>query len=135
MQSIVSHNMSTYNRYPLETISEEITPTDHHILCGGGTSSCIERLPSRIQQYKKMTPSSRQQIEDLTYEISYLRAELQWQRESREIFLRFQRKMFDIFGMMEDELAQSTTRLDEARSNYLGLWDLSPEVEDDVKAI
>ncbi|KAJ5417427.1 uncharacterized protein N7487_000977 [Penicillium crustosum] len=126
--------MSTYNRYPLDTISEEITPTDHYILCGGGTSSCIERLPSRIQQYKK-PPSSRQQIEDLTYEISYLRAELQWQRESREIFLRFQRKMFEIFGMMEDELAQSTTRLEEARSNYLGLWDVDPKVEDEVKAI
>ncbi|CAG8902304.1 unnamed protein product [Penicillium egyptiacum] len=127
--------MSTSNRYPLQTISEEITPTDHHILCGGGTSSCIERLPSRIQQYKQTAPNSRQQIEDLTYEISYLRAELQWQRESREIFLRFQRKMFDIFGMMEEELAQSTARLDEARSNYLGVWNLGPGVEDEVNVI
>ncbi|KAJ5474002.1 hypothetical protein N7475_003568 [Penicillium sp. IBT 31633x] len=127
--------MSTYNRYPLQTISEEITPTDHHIMRGGGTSSCVERLPSRIQQYKQTVPSSRQQIEDLTYETSYLRAELQWQRESRQIFLRFQKKMFDIFGMMEEELSQSTTRLEEARSNYLSLWDISPEVEDEVNAI
>jgi hypothetical protein len=120
---------------PLQKISEEITPTDHQVLCRGGTSSSIERLRSRIQQSKGSSPDLRQQIVDLAYESSYLKAELQWQRESRQIFLKFQQKMLQIFGMMEDELAQSTDRLQEAHSRYLSIWGHVPEGEDDSKAI
>ncbi|OJJ83549.1 uncharacterized protein ASPGLDRAFT_48096, partial [Aspergillus glaucus CBS 516.65] len=58
----------------LEPISEEVSPTDHEILRYGGTSSSLERLPSRLQQSKRASTDLRQQLEELAYEASYLRA-------------------------------------------------------------
>ncbi|KAL4781052.1 hypothetical protein BJX76DRAFT_350472 [Aspergillus varians] len=118
--------MQQFPRHALDPISEEITPTDHKILSYGGTTSSIERLPSRLQRSKRSSPDLRQQLEDLTYEISSLRAELQWQRESRQALLRFQEQMFRTFHTMEDALVQVTTTLQQCEERYFSLWETVP---------
>lgn len=113
-----------FNQHNLEPISEEITPTDHEILRHGGTSSNIERLPSRIQRSKLSSPNYRQKIEDLAYEVSYLKAEVQWQKENKQIFLQFHQRMFELFRAMEDALTQTCMRMEESEKRYLDLWDI-----------
>jgi hypothetical protein len=111
----------------LYSISEEITPADDQILRHGGTSSSLERLPSRLQQSKRSSVDLRQQIENLVYENSYLRGELQWQKESNQALLQLRERMFQIFHDMEDALVQVTTGLEEAKRGYLSLWGVDPE--------
>lgn len=113
----------SYNSQRLDPICEEISPTDHQILCRGGTSSSLERLPSRLQLSKRESRNSRKQLEDLAYEISYLRAELQWHKESKQILLEFQERMFDVFQSMEDALSRASARIHESEHRYLKLWD------------
>lgn len=106
----------------LAPISEEITPTDHQILCLGGTSSNLERLPSRLQLAKRSSPDLRAQLEEYAYEMSYLKAELQWHKETKQILLQFQENVFSIFHSMEDALCQVTERLHDSEQRYLSLW-------------
>ncbi|KAJ5302303.1 hypothetical protein N7508_007166 [Penicillium antarcticum] len=106
----------------LEPISEEITPADHQILCLGGTSSNLERLQSRLQRAKRRSPDFKIQLEETAYEMSYLRAELQWHKETKQILLQFQESMFDIFGALEEALTRATARLHDSEQEYLMLW-------------
>ncbi|KAE8383878.1 hypothetical protein BDV26DRAFT_287292 [Aspergillus bertholletiae] len=110
--------MHQFPRRSLDPITEEITPVDHEILRHGGTSSSIERLPSRLQRSKRASTDIRQQLEDLVYDASYLRAELQWQKESKQALLQFHEDMFRIFHMVEDMLVQVTTRLRDSEQRY-----------------
>lgn len=119
--------MDRFSPTSLYSITEEINPQDHQILRYGGTSSNIERLPSRLQRAKTPTRSTRKQIEDLAYEVSYLKAELAWHVESKQALLHFQEQMYHIFHRMEDALVQVNTRLQEAEQRYLSIWGLSPE--------
>ena len=96
------------------------------ILRGGGTSSSLERLPSRLQQSKQAPTDLRQQLEDLVYEVSYLKAELQWQKESKQALLHFREEIFQTFHFLENAIIQVTIRLRESEQKYLGLWGLSP---------
>ncbi|CAG7958107.1 unnamed protein product [Penicillium salamii] len=114
-------------RYPhaLTPISEEISPADHEVLRNGGSSSTIERLPSRLQAAKRILPDDKTRSEQHAYEASYLRAELQWHKESKQVFLRFHERVSEIFGMMEDAIAESMTNLQEAERRYLSIWDHS----------
>ncbi|PYH91978.1 hypothetical protein BO71DRAFT_458575 [Aspergillus ellipticus CBS 707.79] len=105
--------------HSLETISEEISPLDHEVLCHGDTTSNIERLPSRLQQSKRASTDIRQQLHNLVYEISYLRAELQWQKESKQILLHFHEEIFRLFHLMEDMLVGVTAKLNESEQRYL----------------
>ncbi|KAJ6070570.1 hypothetical protein N7467_012038 [Penicillium canescens] len=114
--------MNPYSPHRLDPIEEEITPADHTILCSGGTSSNIERLPSRLQRAKRLSPDYRRQLEDQAFEASYLKAELQWHKESKQIFLHFHERMMSIFSLMEDAIADSMTRLHESERRYLSLW-------------
>ena len=68
--------MSRYPNERLEPISEEITSTDHQVLCLGGTSSNLERLLSRLQCAKQTPPDLKTRMEEFAYEMSYLKAEL-----------------------------------------------------------
>ncbi|KAL4893420.1 hypothetical protein BDV59DRAFT_193232 [Aspergillus ambiguus] len=117
--------MDRYPRRSLYSISEEITPQDHQILRNGGTSSNIERLPSRLQRSKTIFGSKTRYIENLTYEISYLKAELRWHTESKHALLQLQEEMYGLFHKMEDALVKVNTRLQEAEQRYLSLWGLS----------
>lgn len=111
-----------FPRRSLEPISEEVSPTDHEILRCGGTSSSLERLPSRLQQSKRASTDLRQQLEELAYEASYLRAELQWQKESKQALLHFREEVFGVFHLLEDALVQVTTRLRDSEQRYISLW-------------
>ncbi|KAF7516054.1 hypothetical protein PCG10_002498 [Penicillium crustosum] len=106
----------------LDPIYEEITPADHQILCLGGTSSNLERLQSRLQRAKRKSPDFKIQLEETAYEMGYLRAELQWHKETKQILLQFQETVFGIFGSLEDALARATARLHESEQQYLMLW-------------
>jgi hypothetical protein len=114
--------MNRYSPHRLDPIDEEITPADHMILCSGGTSSNIERLPSRLQRAKRLSSDYKAQLEDRAYEASYLRAELQWHKESKQIFLHFHERMMGIFSMMEEAIADCMARLHESERQYLELW-------------
>lgn len=122
--------MSRYPNERLEPISEEITPTDHQVLCLGGTSSNLERLPSRLQRAKRSSLDLKTRMEEFAYEMSYLKAELQWHKETKQILLQLQERMYAIFNSLEDALSQATARLHESERQYLDLWQPdSAEVE------
>lgn len=114
----------------LEPIAEELTPADHHVLCCGGTSSSLELLQSRLQKSKRASPDLRKQIEELAYEASYLRAELKWHKETKQIFLDLQERMHAIFQTMEDTLARATARIYESERRYFQLWEADGVGED-----
>lgn len=111
----------------LYSIPEEVTPQDHRILCHGGTSSNLERLPSRLQKGKAPVRDMKAHIEDLAYEISYLKAELSWNIESKQALLQFQKEIYATFYKMEDALGQANARLERAEQRYLSLWGLAPD--------
>ncbi|KAJ5737363.1 uncharacterized protein N7483_002488 [Penicillium malachiteum] len=115
--------MNRYSTPRLEPISEEITPTDHFILCQGGTSSNLERLPSRLERSKHQSPSLKRQFEDTAYEMSYLKAELQWHKESRQILLNLREQVLGIYQALEESLEEATVRLHESEQRYLSIWD------------
>lgn len=117
--------MEHHQQTPLYPIAEEITPQDHHILRNGGTSSSIERLPSRLRQSKPPPRSLKKQVEDMAYEVSYLKAELLWHAETKQALLQFQDQVYDIFNKMEDALVQINVRLRDAENRYLGIWGLN----------
>ncbi|PLB48769.1 hypothetical protein P170DRAFT_359145 [Aspergillus steynii IBT 23096] len=116
--------MEQQPRHSLYSIPEEITPQDHQILRNGGTSSSIEHLPSRLRQAKSPFQSKKRQIENLTYEVGYLKAELAWHSESRRALLLLQEQMYGVFHRMEDALIQANVRLQEAEHRYLSFWGL-----------
>ncbi|KAJ5152443.1 hypothetical protein N7492_009723 [Penicillium capsulatum] len=115
--------MSRYSYHRLEPITEEITPTDHQVLCLGGTSYNLERLPSRLQRTKRASPDLKAQLEELAYETNYLKAELQWHKETKQILLQFQEKVLDISTSLEDALSRATARLRQSEQQYLMLWE------------
>ncbi|CAI7615439.1 unnamed protein product [Penicillium pancosmium] len=114
--------MSRYSYQRLEPISEEITPADHQVFCLGGTSSNLERLPSRLQRAKRSSPDSKARMEESAYEISYLRAELHWHKETKQILLQLQENMYEIINSLDDALSRATARLHESEKQYLELW-------------
>lgn len=119
--------MSRYSYQRLEPISEEITPADHQVFCLGGTSSNLERLPSRLQRAKLSSPDSKARMLESAYEMSYLRAELQWHKETKHILLQLQESMYEIINSLEDALSRATARLHESEQQYLELWQTGNE--------
>ncbi|KAL3441479.1 hypothetical protein BJX65DRAFT_322259 [Aspergillus insuetus] len=117
--------MDQYSPTSLYSIAEEVTPQDHQILCHGGTTSTLERLPSRLRQSKPPTKNLKKRIEDLAYEVSYLKAEVSWHIESKQALLQFQEQMYQLFHQMEDALVQVNARMQEAEQRYLALWGLT----------
>lgn len=122
MNDILVLTMSRRSHQPLNPIPEEVTPADHEILCNGGTSSTLERLQSRLQRAKQSSPDIKKRLEEHAYEASYLKAELQWHKESKQIFLQFHEHITGIFSMMEDAIASSLARLHESERRYLSIW-------------
>ncbi|PYH40996.1 uncharacterized protein BP01DRAFT_306902 [Aspergillus saccharolyticus JOP 1030-1] len=117
----------------LYSIREEIGPSDHQVSCFGGTTSNIERLPSRLQQSKSLHRSKDKQIEDLSYEISYLKAELMWNKDSKHALQQFQEQIHHLFYKIEEYLIQVDTHLKESEKNYLSLWGISGDDGDNER--
>jgi succinyl-CoA synthetase beta subunit len=67
----------------------------------------------------------KKRIEDLAYEVSYLKAEVSWHTESKQALLQFQEKMYQLFHQMEDALVQVNARIQDAEQRYLALWGLT----------
>lgn len=115
--------------YPIE---EEITPVDHQILRAGGSSSKLERLPSRLQQSKQQRSIGlREEIEELAYENSYLKAELAWNQETRRALMDFHEKIFEATAMIRESLVQVNHRLRECEDRYLEMWGIPPGQRDE----
>ncbi|KAH8691906.1 hypothetical protein BGW36DRAFT_431148 [Talaromyces proteolyticus] len=111
--------------YPIE---EEITPLDHQILRAGGSSSNLERLPSRLQQSKHQRSTSlREEIEELAYENSYLKAELAWNQEARRALMELHEKTFEAATMIRESLIRVNDRLRQCEDRYLELWGVPPD--------
>jgi hypothetical protein len=127
--------MDQYSPTSLYPIAEEVTPQDHQIFCHGGTTSNIERLPSSLRRSKVPTKSMKKQIEDLAYEVSYLKAEVSWHSETKQVLLQFHDQIYQIFHKVEDALAQVNARLEAAEQRYLGLWGLTPNANRDDSVI
>jgi succinyl-CoA synthetase beta subunit len=67
----------------------------------------------------------KKRIEDLAYEVSYLKAEVSWHTELKHALLQFQEQMYQLFHQMEDALVQVNARMQEAEQRYLALWGLT----------
>jgi hypothetical protein len=105
--------------YPIE----EVTPLDHQIRHAGGSTSTLERLPSRLHVSKNQRSMSlRDEMEELVYENSYLKAELAWNQETRHALMELQDKVCEATSMMREALAQANFRLKESEERYLELW-------------
>ena len=79
------------------------------------------KLPSRLQQSKQASTDARQQLEELMYEDSYLQAELQWQKGSKQAMIHFWEEIFQTFHFLENALIQVTMRLHDSEQQYLSL--------------
>lgn len=105
---------------------EEVTPVEHRILHAGGSTSTLDRLPSRLQQYKSQKSLSlRDKLEELAYENSYLKAELTWNKETREVLLRLHGRTLEAVSTLEEALAETTSQLQRCEERYLELWGIS----------
>lgn len=105
---------------------EEVTPVDHRILLAGGSTSTLDRLPSHLQQSKSQRSLSlRDDLEELAYENSYLKAELTWNKETREVLLRLHGKTLEAVSILEEALAETTSQLQRCEERYLELWGIS----------
>lgn len=69
-------------------------------------------------------------MEEFAYEMSYLRAELQWHKETKQILLQLQESMYAIFNSLEDALCRATARLHESEQEYLNFWQMDSEHKD-----
>ncbi|PGG97515.1 hypothetical protein AJ80_09684 [Polytolypa hystricis UAMH7299] len=106
---------------PLPPIPEEISPLDHQVMLNGGTSSAIERLPSRIQNAKQRSSSyyEEDRVQELTFENSYLRGEIFHREQYRHVLLKLKTMMEYVSGLMEEALSETATKLKEADQEYL----------------
>lgn len=57
--------------------------------------------------------------------MSYLRAKLQWHKETKQVLLEFQERMFNVFQSIEDTLSRASARIHESEYRYLKLWENS----------
>ncbi|KAI1907856.1 hypothetical protein LOZ57_006797 [Ophidiomyces ophidiicola] len=113
---------------PLPAIPE-ISTLDHQIFLNGGTTSKLERLPSRLQSHKKRSSSlySTDQLHDLSYENSYLRGELSRLEEYRYALLKLKSKVAFISEMIKEILEGTERSLRDTDSSYLKLYGIEAD--------
>ncbi|MCJ1313784.1 hypothetical protein MMC25_007464 [Agyrium rufum] len=83
-----------------------LSPLDHKIAQGGGTTSAFDTLPQRIQQSKKHKPSASERIKELTYENGYLREEIAILRGNQRGAIAFQEDVCKAVGLAGNALLQ-----------------------------
>ncbi|KAF5014890.1 hypothetical protein F66182_13970 [Fusarium sp. NRRL 66182] len=127
--------MDPFNPSPLYPI-EEVTPIDHQILNAGGSTSILDRLPSRLQQSKgQRSLSIRDELEELAYENSYLKAELAWNKETRQVLIQLREKALEAMSILEEALADTTSQLRRCDERYLELWGIAPRSQSPERMI
>ncbi|EED22515.1 conserved hypothetical protein [Talaromyces stipitatus ATCC 10500] len=103
--------MDRFKSSPLYPI-EEVTPVDHQILHVGGSTSTLDRLPSRLQQSKSQRSLSlRDELEELAYENSYLKAELAWNKETRQVLMHLHGRTLEAVSILSEALTETTSQL------------------------
>jgi hypothetical protein len=118
--------MDRFKSSPLYPI-EEVTPVDHQILHAGGSNSTLDRLPSRLQQSKNQRSLGlRDELEELAYENSYLKAELAWNKETRQVLMRLHGKTLEAVTVLSEALTETTSQLRRCEERYLQLWGIAP---------
>jgi hypothetical protein len=109
--------------YPIE----EVSPIDHQILHAGGSTSTLDRLPSRLQQTKSQRSLSlRDEMEELAYENSYLKAELAWNKETRQVLMQLRGRTLEAVSTLREALTETTSQLRRCEERYLELWGIAP---------
>ena len=109
--------------YPIE----EMTPLDHQILRVGGSTSTLDQLPSRLQQSKSQRSLGlRDELEELAYENSYLKAELAWNKETRQVLMRLHGRTLEAVSSLREALTETTSQLRRCEERYLELWGIAP---------
>lgn len=107
---------------------ETFTRIDHFIFRKGGATSNTERLPSQLRESKKvMYPDPKKRIEELTYEVGYLRAELSFYKESNQALHELQQRLYDILRTMDEMLSQTNSALKQCTERYLKIWGIAAE--------
>lgn len=117
----------------LQTHPQEITPLDNWILQKGGTTSTIERLPNRVLQGKKRQTTDQARIDELTWENSYLRAEVAQREDIGIAFSEFRAKTveaFDILRRALHDLCDRMEKSDKIKAEYWGFSLDEPLCED-----
>jgi hypothetical protein len=70
--------------------------------------------------------SVRDELEELAYENSYLKAELAWHQETRQVLLQLQEKTFEAMSVLRGALIETNSRLRQCEERYLELWGIAP---------
>jgi predicted nuclease with TOPRIM domain len=107
--------------------AEEVTPVDHQIFHAGGSTSTLDRLPSRLQLSKSQKSLSlRDEMEELAYENSYLKAELTWNQETRQVLMQLHERTSEVASALSEVLTEATAQLRRCEERYLELWGIAP---------
>jgi hypothetical protein len=104
---------------------KEITPLDNWILQQGGTTSTIERLPHRARQAKTRHTTDQARIDELTWENSYLRAEIAQQEDVGAAFNDLRVKTVEVFKILRQALHDLSDRVEKSDQKKAGYWGFS----------
>ena len=100
-----------FRKRPKSGRAADITPLDHHIAQGGGTTSAYEELPHRLKLSKKHQPlTSEERVIELTYEKSFLQQELVYWKETRSAEMKF----LEQATMLRTEIGAALAKFDRA---------------------
>jgi predicted acylesterase/phospholipase RssA len=101
----------------------EVTALDHLIGDHGGTTSTLECLPHRLRLTKEKEPETlKEHIEKLTRENGYLRQELAYYKETREILMRLYGSINESHRLMEDALCEASKGFATSEQRLLEYW-------------
>jgi hypothetical protein len=112
---------------------QEITPLDNWILQKGGTTSTIERLPHRAREAKTRHTTDQARIDELTWENSYLRAEVAQREDVCAALNDLRAKTIEAFQILRQALHDLSDRVqisDQKKAEYWGFSLDEPVCED-----
>lgn len=90
----------THRPRPSSGRAEDVTALDHQIARHGGTTSTLDNLPHRMKQGKEDHQSREQHLVSLTRENGYLRQELAYYKDTREVLMQ----LYDAVRQSHQEL-------------------------------
>lgn len=119
---VTSDNFDHY-RGPRLNRDHEVTALDHCIEDHGGTTSTLDCLPHRLRITKeKKSRTMKEHMEDLTREIGYLRQELAYYKDTREVLMRFHESISDSHRVMKVALCEMSKGVAISEQRLLDYW-------------
>ena len=126
---LVSHH---HDRYHYNHHPAEVTRLDAQIAYGGGTSSGLELLPSRLQPQKALKYRKKNsEIADLVRENGYLRQELIFYKKSRNAMMEFHSRVMKSYGVFQATVKLLSERMAQSEKRILEYWDIDTKRSDD----